>query len=124
MALLVLLTSTGLTTYAHACRIHGTVKVSLYAPKPCCKVRKNATSALQRASCCQIKAQYQHVPVAPSPAAGTYTVAPVVAILPAVPPGVPPTAVVRTRTPLRYQHSPAPPLAGRARLVRLQTFLI
>jgi hypothetical protein len=127
MAALVLLTSTGLPTYAHACRIHDTVRLSFAVPKKCypAKAAKPTSgSTLKRSACCHVEARYQQVPVAPTPAVGQFLTTPAVAILPEVRVPVFERTGYLAAQPIRFQHSPAPPLAGRDRLVFLQTFLI
>lgn len=127
MAALVLLTSTGLTTYARACRMHGTERLSLSAPKKCCSAKAAKSSSkptFKRSVCCHVVAQYQQVPVAPLPEAGSSVGVLAAAILPERMVPVFERIGYLPNQPIRFQHSPAPPLAGRDRLVFLQTFRI
>lgn len=135
MAVIVLLSSMGFGLVEHSCQVQGKRVYSIYRAKPGCQLCKAQTSAatktptIRRTDCCKDEARYSRVEATSSLSqllakfikSLSETVGAGVAAVSAVLYGN--LLGFLTHIPAVYYESP-PPLAGRALLAFVQTYLI
>ena len=131
MALQVLLSSTGFATTEHWCALKGKKTFLFVKPKKCCQVAQNQATdsskpAVKRSKCCSEQVVFHKINTnaAQGSAVDFKVYAPVWAIFPVPVFGAYPATIHSVSLRVLHYFNTAPPLAGRQRLLFLQTFLI